>query len=127
MLKELLWLGGVYHLCFAAFHLSFWRLFRWDEQLARLSSLNRGVMQVLNLCLTYAFVMCALMSFCYADALTHSGEGRAVLAGVAGFWALRAVQQLVFFRLRAGVQWSLFSVFAAGAGLYGYAFAAAPG
>jgi len=127
MLKALLWIGGFYHLCFAAFHLSFWRLFRWKEELARVSSLNRAVVQVFNLCLTYVFVVCALMSFGYADALLGSAQGRAVLAGIAGFWALRAIQQLVFFRLRPSVQWSFFALFAFGAGLYGYAFAAAPG
>ena len=29
--------GGIFNLCFAVFHLCFWRLFRWKEDLASLT------------------------------------------------------------------------------------------
>ena len=41
--------GGIFCICFALFHLAFWKLFRWETELAKLTSLNRAVVQVLNL------------------------------------------------------------------------------
>jgi hypothetical protein len=53
MKDTLLIIAGIYGFLFAAFHLCFWRLFLWQTELARVSAINRGVMQVLNLCLIH--------------------------------------------------------------------------
>ena len=49
--------GGVLTAAFVVFHLCFWKLFRWKADLSRLTSLNRAIVQVLNLCLTFVFVI----------------------------------------------------------------------
>lgn len=56
-------LGGFYNLGFAIFHLMFWRLFRWKRDLSSLTFINRSVMQILNLCLTFVFLLMAYISF----------------------------------------------------------------
>lgn len=55
--KSMILAGGVYHVAFAIFHLIFWKLFRWKEDLASLSVINQAVMQILNLCLTVVFLI----------------------------------------------------------------------
>jgi len=61
--------GGVFNLAFAAFHVLFWRLFDWDRDLATLNAINRAVMQILNLCLTFIFLAFAYLSFEHAEEL----------------------------------------------------------
>jgi len=99
-MKILILLGGVAHIGFAIFHLFFWRLFRWKIDLARLTFTNRAVMQILNLCLTFVFLLIAFVSFFHVDDLLTSSLGRSLLLGTAMFWFLRLIQQFVFFGIR---------------------------
>jgi len=55
-MKQLLIAGSIYNLLFAIFHILFWKIFR-KTQLNKLDFLNRGIMQVLNLCLTFCFLI----------------------------------------------------------------------
>src|SRR5262245_57291785 len=112
--------GGVFNLAFAAFHVLFWRLFNWDRDLATLSAINRAVMQILNLCLTFIFLSFAYLSFQHADELLGTRLGNALLALIAFFWLLRAIQQAIFFGLRHRLSSALFGLFLVGASLYAY-------
>lgn len=104
---------GVYHLGFALFHLGFWKFFRWKEELARLGHVNRAIMQVLNLCLTYFAFAIAVLALAFPAALND-----AILAMLAGFWLLRAVEQVVFFRrLELRTNAALVALFLVGAAL----------
>jgi hypothetical protein len=114
--------AGVLYAALALFHLGFWRLFRWREELARLGAVNRGVMQVLNLCLTYLFIVAAA-GFCFYPAeIMGSDTGRVLLAALAGFWLLRALYQPWFFGLKHWLSIALFVSFAALAVLHAMAW-----
>jgi tryptophan-rich sensory protein len=116
--KLLLVLPGVFDLAFAVFHLGFWRIFGWREELPRLSFANRGILQVLNLCLTYVFVVMAATCLLVADDLTTSGLGRFLLGSFALFWALRAIYQPVFFGLKHPLSIGLFVAFLLGTAIH---------
>jgi hypothetical protein len=104
---------GLYHLGFALFHLGFWRLFRWKEELGRLGHLNRAIVQTLNLCITYFAFGIAVLALGFPAAMSP-----ALLAMLAGFWLLRAVEQVVFFRrVEARINAALVALFLAGAAL----------
>ena len=60
--KTLLTVGGIYNLLFVIFHLFFWRLFDWKNDLVSLTSINRAIMQVLNLCLMFSFTIFGTLS-----------------------------------------------------------------
>jgi hypothetical protein len=98
--ETMIFLGGCYNLAFAVFHLFFWRIFRWKENLASLSSVNRAIMQVLNLCLTYMFLVMAYVSFFHAGELIATGLGRFLILAFSLFWFLRMIEQIVFFGLK---------------------------
>lgn len=119
MAEKLVMLGGVFHLGFAVFHLFFWRLFHWSKDLRSLHPINRGVMQILNLCLTFLFLVVAWISFAHSEDLVGSALGRTLLAAFALFWLLRAAEQVWFFRLRHPASAALFAIFLLGTGLYG--------
>jgi len=118
----LIWSGGLFHVAFVIFHLAFWKLFRWDSELAKLTSLNRAVVQVLNLALTVVFVIFAYLSLTYASEMTRTELGRSLTLSIAIFWYLRAVLQIAFFGIRRSPSIAFFVVVLAGASLYAWAW-----
>ena len=116
--KRLVQIGGVINLLFAAFHLSFWKLFNWQQSLAVLSSDDRAVMQVLNIHTAYVLVVFAILSFVFSSEMSASKLGRMVGMSIAGFWILRAVNEAVFWDLSSVRSWVLIVVCLVIAALY---------
>lgn len=108
-------LGGLFNLAFALFHMLFWKLFRWKRELASLNHLNRAVMQVLNLCLTFVFLIFAYLLIVYSGELVATSLGRSLLLLISVFWFLRAVEQVAFFGLKSKVSLLFLLVFLIGA------------
>lgn len=107
-----------YNLALALFHLCFWRIFRWREELPRMHPTNRGVMQVLNIMLVCFFLLCAILQAMWPDEVATTPLGRALLVGLTGFWILRAALQPVFWP-RLGIRsWGFCFLFLVGAGLH---------
>ena len=100
MKNTLLIVGGFYHLGFAIFHLFFWRLFNWKKDLASLSIVNRAVMQILNLCLTFVFIVVAYISLFYSSEMISTNLGKIITVSISIFWLLRFIEQLYFFGLK---------------------------
>ena len=112
-----------YNVALAAFHLGFWRLFRWREELPKLHPANRGVLPVLNIMLTFIFLLMAGLEVLLADEMTGTALGRALVAGMMFFWILRAGLQLVFWPAAPRtVNGALAFLFLVGAGLHALAF-----
>jgi len=111
--------AGVYNLGFGLFHLTFWRLLNWKEELLRLSATNRAVMQTLNLCITLFFLLGAYLFLVYTEEIRDTGVGGALAVGMMVFWTVRSVLQLVLFDLRKAVHRILLGIFVAGVILHG--------
>ena len=117
-MKTIIYIGGFYHIAFAVFHLLFWRLFDWKNDLRQLSFINRGVMQILNLRIIYVFLAIAFLSFFFAENLLSTVLGKAIMTAISLFWLVRAAEQIVFFGLRKAASALIFLVFLFGAGVY---------
>ena len=113
-------LGGVFNIAFAVFQVLFWRLFDWKRDLAFLSFINRQVMQILNLCLTFAFLIFAYVSLAHTAELLGTDLGRALLLLISVFWFLRAAEQVIYFHLKHALSVAFFASFLVGRSLYGY-------
>jgi hypothetical protein len=111
-------LGGFYNLGFAIFHLLFWRLFRWKRDLSSLTFINRSVTQILNLCLTFVFLLMAYISFFNTSELIQTNLGKALLVGFSLFWFLRMIEQIIFFGIRNLISIALTLVFLFGCVIY---------
>jgi len=111
-------LGGIYFLLFGVFHLTFWRLFEWPVRLAGIDRINRGIMQTLNVCLTFLFFLAGILLLFYTTEVRHTGLGRTLLAGSGLFWLTRAILQLLWFPLRPALSRGLLILFVAGAGIF---------
>jgi hypothetical protein len=111
-----------YDVALAVFHLGFWRLFRWKEELAKLHPVNRGVMQVLNIMLTGFLLLMAAVLVLNAAEITTTALGRLLLAGLTALWILRAVLQPVFWPTQPKAANAAFiTLFMFGAGLHALA------
>lgn len=102
-----IYIGGAIHLLAAVFHLFFWRLFNWPEELAKLSPLNARVVPVLNISLIVGFLGAAYVSVSFAGDLVGTALGRGVSFALALFWLARLIQQFIFFGLRKPFSWFL--------------------
>jgi hypothetical protein len=124
-MKSLVWIYAAagYNVALAAFHLGFWRMFRWKEELAKLHPVNRGVVQVMNLMLVAFLLLMAAVQVLNAAELTATALGRLLMAGVTGLWLLRAVLQPLFWpSAPKGANAAFISLFVLGAGLHAVAF-----
>jgi hypothetical protein len=115
-------IGGAYNLGFVIFHLFFWKIFNWKKELRLLNIVNKGIIQVLNLCLTLIFLLFAYISLFHTAELMTTGLGTAILFFISIFWYLRAKEQIYFFGLKNRISLILFMVFVLGGLIYSYPF-----
>ncbi|HZH43006.1 MAG TPA: hypothetical protein VEY50_02830 [Lysobacter sp.] len=113
-------LCGLHSVGFAAFHLAFWRLFRWREDLARTSPATRAITQILNLRLIYVLLAVAAACFLLPEELTGTRLGRGLLACMSLFWVGRLAEQFVFLRIHHWLVHALTALFALGAALFAW-------
>jgi hypothetical protein len=76
-------------------------------------------MQVLNLSLTFAFAIFGYVSLVHTTELLVTPLGRSLLVLIVLFWLARAVEQVVFFKLKHWGSIAFLFVFLTGASLYG--------
>ena len=113
-------LGGIYNLLIAIFHLSFWRIFNWNNDLKSIRFVNRAIMQILNLSLTFVFFIFAYISFSYTYELLITRLGHSIIASISVFWFLRAFMQVAFFGMKNKVSVLIFIIFLIGGIIYLY-------
>jgi hypothetical protein len=118
MKNILLSIAGYYCIAFFIFHTLFWKIFRWKADLQRLTEINRAIMQVLNLCLTFVFLFIGLAVLLYQPDFLGTKLGTFILVSMTIFWILRAAEQIIFFRVKSTVSLFLFVMFLIGGGLF---------
>ena len=118
-MESLIKTGGLYNVALVIFHLLFWQIFDWGKDLRSLSFLNRAIMPVLNLSLVAVFMMFAYLSLIHHAELLSTTLGRAVLLSISVFFFLRAMLQVVFFRLLHWGSVAFLVFFLVGGVLYG--------
>jgi len=118
-METLIKAGGFYNIILVLFHLFFWRIFNWEQDLRSVSSLNRSIMPVVNLSLTFVFVIFAYISLVHSTELLTSPLGNSLLILIALFWLIRSLLQVIFFKLDHWLSSAFLCYFLAGAALYG--------
>jgi hypothetical protein len=113
-------IGGFYNLAFLVFHAMFWKIFKWHNELPKLTHINGAIMQVLNLCLMFCFLLFGYISLFHTSELGTSNMGRALLLFISLFWLARAIEQLVFFSFKRSASIAMTILFLLGFCLYAY-------
>ncbi len=120
--EKLLLIGTVFHLAFALFHLLFWKLFDWVQDLKKLSHINKSVMQILNLRLIFVFLIFAYISYFNTLEMLNTKLGLTMIAAIALFWGFRSVEQVIYFGVKNFASNILLLMFLFGAFLYAWVF-----
>ena len=97
--KILIFLCGIYALAFAIFHILFWKLFDWKNDLKKINFVNRAIIQIANLRLIYFFVFVSAICFLFPYELTETKFGRFFMIGISVFCLGRTIEQFIFFRV----------------------------
>ncbi len=97
-MKSIIFVCGLYSIAFAIFHIFFWKIFDWKNELKKLNFANRGIIQILNSRIIYLFFFIAFLCFIYPEELLNTRLGKVFLAGVALFWFGRTIEQFIFFK-----------------------------
>jgi hypothetical protein len=118
MKNMLLSIAGYYCIAFAVFHLLFWKIFHWKTDLQRLTPVNRAIMQVLNLCLTFVFLFIGIALILFQPDFLGTKLGTFILVSMTTFWFLRATEQVIFFGLKSITSSVFLSVFLIGSILF---------
>jgi hypothetical protein len=116
--NAILFVGGLFNLGFVLFHLLFWKIFQWKKDLASLTHINRSIMQILNLRLTFLLLVMAYLSFFHIAELVSTSIGQALLVSFSLFWFHRAIEQIIFFGIKNRISLALTVVFLMGGILY---------
>ena len=119
MKEALIISGGIFTVALIIFHLLFWRIFKWPETLKSLNYVNKATMQVLNISISFIFFIIAYISFVHTHELLNTQLGKTLLVLISGLWLFRAVQQVVFYKLKHKASVGLTFYFLIGALLYG--------
>lgn len=83
-------IAGALQILLALAHLAFPHRFRWPEELARLSLLNRQIFVVHTLFVCFVLVLFGALSLLAPDTLLERTRlAHFVNGGIAAFWALR--------------------------------------
>lgn len=110
-MTKLVFIGGIFNLLFAIFHLLFWKLFKWKDELKSISFINKNIIQVLNLCLTFVFLIFSYISIVHTYEMLNSGLGISLTLCISIFWFLRSLEQIIFFKLKTLISWILLILF----------------
>ena len=79
-------IGGIYNLGFLIFHLLFWKIFNWKRELRLLNTIDKSTIQVLNLSLTFVFLILAYISIFHSNDLITTSLGKALLLAEKDSW-----------------------------------------
>ena len=99
-MKTLITFGGFLWLAFFVFHIFFWKLFDWKNDLENVTKTNKAIMQVLNLCLMLCFLIFSYISLFQTEELLTTSLGKTLLVGMVLFAVFRAIEQVIFFDLK---------------------------
>lgn len=108
--------GGILNLLLAVFHMLFPWIFAWGKDLQAVSNVNKAILYTFQSVMVFVLVAFAYLSIVHRTDLVTTRLGRSVLFLIGIVWLIRAVAEVVFFRLGAdGAVWrlALFLVIAA--------------
>lgn len=111
-------LCAVHSFALAAFHIGFWKLFKWPETLQSTTFANRAVLQIANVQLIWVFLLIGALCLRFPEELATTALGRTLLLGMSLFWGVRVIGQFVWLRVNRPLVHVLTVVFALGAILF---------
>jgi hypothetical protein len=95
-----IWLIVIFNILIAALHVGFWNLFNWKVQLARLSKVNKSILEVLNILSIYFLIFFSTILIYFNSTVVETTMGKVFLSYIAGFWVIRYILDFFYFELK---------------------------
>lgn len=94
-----IYIGGILTLFMGLFHVSFTKTFKWKDDYAKISDLNRRIHHTIHLALLILFFLFGILTIVYATELSKP-EGLALGLNIALsiLWFWRAIWQIYYFK-----------------------------
>jgi hypothetical protein len=96
MKKIILYSFSIINLLLAIFHMSFWKLMNWSEELPKISKENQGILQIFNIIAIFIILYFAVMSFIMAKKDNIDVYGKSIIVCISGFYLIRLIAGLMF-------------------------------
>lgn len=96
MKSKLIITGGVLLIVLALFHLSFWNLFNWQEELPKLSVTNSGIMQMSVVGFVCLFLSLGIIFIGFRKEIASTRLGKALSLALAFFFLVRTISEFIF-------------------------------
>jgi hypothetical protein len=93
--KTLVTIGGILFILFGIFHLSFWKLFDWKNELPKLSPGNSNIMQMLNIGSSIILLSFGYILLANRNEVINTKIGKTILIVSALFFLARLVMEFV--------------------------------
>lgn len=89
-------IGGIFFIVFGLFHISFWFLFDWQNELAKLNEVNSNVMQMLNIGTVLLLLSFGCILLFYRREILNTRLGKAILIISSLYFFARLIAEFVF-------------------------------
>ena len=89
-------IGGILFLIFGLFHITFWFLFDWKNELIKLNEVNSNVMQMLNIGTVVILLSFGCIMLYYRSEILNTRLGNAILIISSLFFFARLIAEIVF-------------------------------
>lgn len=96
MKTKLIVFGGLLLILLSLFHLSFWSLFNWQEELPKLSATNSGIMQLSTIGFVSLFLSLGIILIGYRVEIANTKLGKALLFALSFFFLVRTIAEFIF-------------------------------
>ncbi len=88
--------GGIILLTFGLFHLAFWKVFDWENELFKLDQANSNIMQMLNIGTICFLLSSGLIMLFYRSDMLHTRLGNVFSLNFSLFFMVRLISEFVF-------------------------------
>ena len=84
---------GVLFIGLSLIHLIFPKYFNWEEELSRLSLINKQMMVVHTFFIAFVVFLMGLLGLCFNEELVQTKLGKFICLGLGVFWSVRLLTQ----------------------------------
>ena len=92
----LVMIGGIGLILWGLFHITFWEILEWKNELITLNELNSNVMQMLNIAVIVLLLSFGCIFLVCRREIVSTKLGSAILIFFALFWFARLIGEFVF-------------------------------
>lgn len=98
-IKLCILIGGILSLVMVLLHSRFYKMFKWEDEFAKISLANSRIIYTIHVALILMFLIFGILSLVFVNELSQCrGLSFGLLLCYSLFWLWRAIWQMVYFK-----------------------------